>query len=1724
MKKILLTLVTMFVATFAMAQDYPQVTDLAELQAHAGETVIVKNVEVTAETSLSQWNTVQVTYYLELDEQVPCEGYSCQYRGMFDLQGVYNAETGKFKPEKVVAFYDFAALADFEKYAQDNKNSEIGAALVAVKSVITHVVADENVVFVNHFDVKGNIHGTAVKGDGAAELQRGDKLGLVQGTIAPEVTEGNAVMGNLTMAQGAMLTVSMGKLKKSGSGTVEYYIPASGTPDKIEYIYGNMANYAGLAAKMLVNGGTVVKEGDKFYYVEQGKKQGQDHEYRMEIVSNDINLDSYTSKTAVKCYWYGVFDFKNTSADAERFFIHSEEALPPVEVTDLEGLRAHADEVVIVKNVEVSVEGTGGAAKYYLELDEQVPFAGWSCKYAGMFDIQGTYSSTAGTFTPSKIVAVYDFANLGYYEKYAKDNLSKGIEMPQTTVGGKYVITHAIAGENVVFVNHTDVNGSATGTALVGDAVAELKRGDLIQVLYGKVVSPKVDEMNIQTFELALKSGASFEQASKPRVRSTDNAIEYYAPNGKADKVENVYGNMVTYSGLAAKMQANGGTVVKEGDKYYYVEQGKKQGQDHEYRLEIVSEDVALDEYLEEEAVNVIWCGVFDFKNSSADAERFFIHAEEEVPPTEVTTREQLVANEGQEVIIRNAVVTAVAEFWFSNYYVFEDIRINAPMFGYAGVFDLMGVYENEGFTLTEIVAVKSFASFSDYSNYVTLNEVTDLEAAIDGSYLVHYAGADYALTSFSAAGGGMMPGMSLGTAVVLRGLTGVATGDMITGLNGTYTAAGYDDEGNFAPASFVQASEVAVTVESSDNEIAYTTGMLNAPDLAYSGEMVAGLPLGITFVGGMVTSEGGKYYYTDLSYGEPIMFEIASDVVDLSQYLDQPIDVMWNGFFDFNISAPGAACFIILSEAATSVDFENIADLFENGDVTNYGMAHKLTNVLTVTYVHGSSASGYKVFLQDETGAVRFDTWSDAAGELNVGDQVTGVRGTFSASWQGLYYLENDNATFEVVSTTTVVPADVTIADLMSEGQRVMDELEILNEVSNPATVYASKLVRLSNVSLVEVDGKKYLQDERGNQMQVPNNFAKNLTTYDVMNVTGIVDWAGSMNYASLYTIHPRSQEDIVEVTAGGGDDDVIDTAEELRAHEGDTVTVYNADITAVKEGYYSTYYYLFGEIQIAGWDVTYQGVFDLQGIYQDGQFTLESVVAVKSFSSLSDYDAFAEKNPEFELGATVVNGSYPVTQVVDDMAFVSYEDSYGNAAGTVIKGIQGVERGDIITGLKGIGYPKLEEMDYTTWELIMLQAPSFELAEDCQIVVESSDNEIVYGQTEHFNYLIASPSNFVATAMRLITDGGRVSYEDDKFYYSEIINGYETNYEDVEYRIEIVSDDFMYLLGLLENTKVEVMWCGVFDYKTTSDDAMKFYIHKEMSTVAEFENIADFIANADVTDNYTTSVLKNTVTVTYCYSGGEWGPYALFVEDETGGLRIDLNEAEQLAQFTVGDQLQGFRGMIGLGWKGVYYMTVAYDKPLTYNKVGNVAVQPTDVTIEELMAEGQRVMDEAEAYVEQVTPATVYVSRLVRLVNVSLVEDEQQNKFLEDKAGNRLPVVKKFAEGFTTFDKMNVTGIIDWGGSINYSNLYTIHPRSQEDITECTGVDAVVAEGTIYMANNVIVANGAVEVAVYDVNGRTMAVVAADTVDANAYAQGVYVVRATYANGATAVAKVVR
>lgn len=73
-------------------------------------------------------------------------------------------------------------------------------------------------------------------------------------------------------------------------------------------------------------------------------------------------------------------------------------------------------------------------------------------------------------------------------------------------------------------------------------------------------------------------------------------------------------------------------------------------------------------------------------------------------------------------------------------------------------------------------------------------------------------------------------------------------------------------------------------------------------------------------------------------------------------------------------------------------------------------------------------------------------------------------------------------------------------------------------------------------------------------------------------------------------------------------------------------------------------------------------------------------------------------------------------------------------------------------------------------------------------------------------------------------------------------------------------------------------------------------------------------------------------------------------------------------------------------------------------------------------------------------------------------------------------------------------------------------------------SGVEQVINLNKLFMSNNVVVANGATKVYVYDMVGKLVATANASEVDLNNAAHGIYVVKAVYADGKTATLKVCR
>ena len=118
-------------------------------------------------------------------------------------------------------------------------------------------------------------------------------------------------------------------------------------------------------------------------------------------------------------------------------------------------------------------------------------------------------------------------------------------------------------------------------------------------------------------------------------------------------------------------------------------------------------------------------------------------------------------------------------------------------------------------------------------------------------------------------------------------------------------------------------------------------------------------------------------------------------------------------------------------------------------------------------------------------------------------------------------------------------------------------------------------------------------------------------------------------------------------------------------------------------------------------------------------------------------------------------------------------------------------------------------------------------------------------------------------------------------------------------------------------------------------------------------------------------------------------------------------------------------------------------------------------------------------------------------------------------------LLVTRAFAEAFgvTEGQEFDLVGVVD-NCRMNPHYIYTVMPRTKEDVAPAS-VEGIEAENNnIYLdANYNVVAPGAVAVALYDVNGRQVG-----TTSAAGLAEGVYVVRATYADGAVVAAKVVR
>lgn len=907
---------------------------------------------------------------------------------------------------------------------------------------------------------------------------------------------------------------------------------------------------------------------------------------------------------------------------------------------------------------------------------------------------------------------------------------------------------------------------------------------------------------------------------------------------------------------------------------------------------------------------------------------------------------------------------------------------------------------------------------------------------------------------------------------------------------------------------------------------------------------------------GGTFKSIDGKYYYESKYFVEEYvdgswvkveksaMVEVASRYIDLSQYVDKVCEDYIGGVWDYRNT--GDSDRILITEFIPSVDKQaSIGSFLRKGDQYEEEIATEFTCPLTVTYKYDDGNYKFVIIYADEYGDGIAVDYSDAIYDGNPdyealkaiqpGDVVTGVKGyaQFSTGSAGpaLYasvydYTTNGATTFvpTVVSSGNEVKSTgvVTVEDMLAEW--------IDCQENGSMTKIANRVVTLLDVQVVDTldpwgsDVKYLIQGT--DTMELSNLWGADKMNFQVFernNIIGIADYC-RINSNYIYQFMPLSQEHITDASLVP---EVTDPAE-LPKYAGLPVILKNAEIMAVSAGYYTDYYLADGTTRAIGLQAA--GVFDLQGIYTEdeygGAFTIVSIEAVHGFNTISDLDTYVMYYPEGAGQAYNIFGEVVVTYVDGANVFVQYmgTSAYGQKmmVGNLLTGVKtNVKPGDAITGLKGISTPLFADYD-ENWNYILFNGARFAVAEDANITVVSSDNKVAYGETVDPAYIEYNAANYSARAVKLPA-GGKFIKDGENYFYEAVYTqiDWEEDPETGEYieiatektaRIAVASNmyDFDANLGVTINDLI----LGVYNAGNTTDDARIFYVTGTMSKDIMYDNIAALIADGYLGDESLVQQIVNPVTVTFVYVG-EWTSF-LFVQDETGALRIDLQDAGTVADVKVGDQITGLKGNTQYSsYYGLYYLN-------GFSKDGDYALEVTgtaepvvkDVTIAQLLQEADDALNSG-------VPATLYGNNLVRISRVSYVEDVDQwgdpVKFLEDEAGNRLQLNSRFE--YTTYDLMNVTGIVDVAG-INYNGLYTIHPRTQDDIEEDTAVEGVEVSTAIYLdAAYQVVAEGAVEVVIYDVNGRQVG-----TTDAAGLAEGVYFVRATYADGTVTAAKVVR
>ncbi len=442
----------------------------------------------------------------------------------------------------------------------------------------------------------------------------------------------------------------------------------------------------------------------------------------------------------------------------------------------------------------------------------------------------------------------------------------------------------------------------------------------------------------------------------------------------------------------------------------------------------------------------------------------------------------------------------------------------------------------------------------------------------------------------------------------------------------------------------------------------------------------------------------------------------------------------------------------------------------------------------------------------------------------------------------------------------------------------------------------------------------------------------------------------------------------------------------------------------------------------------------FDCYGTYSaaDGKFTVDSIVGLHAFNNLYLVENYYQSNttdPKI-LAPLSITDPVIVTGVEDNNVFVQY--AYARISNDmfnehlVINGDHTLKVGDQIATFTA---------KYNKSTSLTLDEENTTLVRNAYFSVEAiSLGTITAGNT--IKYKTLSSIRNIATqagAAAQLPAGGIVVKDNNKYFYT-------IGTDSLQLRPATGVD-----LESFVGKEMELSIKGIVDYCNTADYANAFIVNNIKEINTNYETISQWLNAASEGEGE--GSLKNPVVVTH--SEYKNSKQYIFIGDATGGLCLIGAIGTKIDSIKTGHVLTGIAGKLDLSdTKKTPQLSIPNNIQVVDS---NKTVEPVEVTIAELLAEENNALNNGK-------PAIKYANRLVKIRQVvrsasyikgnlrfyGLIQNNGEGKDTLTYSYNTL---NAYHSTFSTTDPMRVTGIVDFR-CINANNLYSIYPRSAEDV----------------------------------------------------------------------------